>query len=80
MMMFAIALIRAATSPRSVAGARWFMNFAVRALAGSLNMPEAMLMSTCAFAIAYAHAVEQRATPVCPLRLWRQMRKREDLH
>lgn len=75
MIMLAIALTRAATSPRIVTAANWLVNFATRALAGSLNMPETVLVSTCAFAIAYVEAVEQRATLVCPLRLWREMRR-----
>jgi len=74
-MMLAIALYRAATCRRAIATASWLANFATRALTGSLNMPETVLVSTCAFAVAYVEAVEQRTTLVCPLRLWREMRR-----
>lgn len=76
MTMIAIALYRAATQPAVIAAASWVSGLIVRTLAGSLNMPEAVLVNTCAFAIAYVEAVEQRATFVCPLRLWREMRRK----
>ncbi len=76
MMMLAIVLTRAATGPRIVMAANWLVNFATRALAGSLNMPETVFVNTCTFAVAYAEAVEQRATLVCPLRLWRELRRK----
>jgi hypothetical protein len=76
MTMLAIALYRAATQPALIAAASWASGLIVRALAGSLNMPEAVLVNTCAFAIAYVEAVEQRTTFVCPLKLWREMRDR----
>lgn len=37
----------------------------------SPNLPEALVVHTGAFAIAYVAAVEQRAALVCPVRLWR---------
>ena len=77
MTMFAIALYRAVTQPAVIAAVSWASGLIVRALAGSLNMPEAVLVNTCAFAVAYVEAVEQRATLVCPLKLWREMRRRE---
>jgi hypothetical protein len=76
MTMLAIALYRAATRPAVIAAASWASGVIVRALAGSFNMPEAVLLNTCAFAVAYVEAVERRATLVCPLKLWREMRSR----
>jgi hypothetical protein len=77
MTMLAIALYRAATQPAVLAAVSWASSLIVRALAGSLNMPEAVLVNTCAFAVAYVEAVEQRATLVCALKLWRELRRRE---
>jgi hypothetical protein len=77
MTMFAIALYRAVTQPAVIAAVSWASGLIVRALAGSLNMHETVLVNTCAFAVAYVEAVEQRATLVCPLRVWRQIRDRK---
>lgn len=77
MMMLAIALYRAATQPAVVAAASWVGGLVLRALAGSLNVPETVLVNTCAFAAAYVEAAERRATLICPLKLWRKIRNRQ---
>jgi len=45
-----------------------------RTVAGSPDLPEALVVHTGAFAIAYVAAVEQRAALVCPIRLWRALK------
>lgn len=76
MMHLAIALIRFVCHHPTVTGAaRWCLRLATRALAGSLNVPEALVVHTGAFAVAYVEAVERRTTLVCPMKLWRDLTK-----
>lgn len=77
MIHLAIALIRAAIMhPATLRAVYWCGKLATRMLAGSLNVPEALVQHTGAFAVAYVEAVEQRATLVCPIRLWRDLKGR----
>jgi hypothetical protein len=75
MMHLAIALIRfICCHPAVTRVARWCLRLATRALAGSLNVPESLVVHTGAFALAYVEAVERRATLVCPMKLWRDLK------
>jgi hypothetical protein len=76
MMHLTIALIRfVCHHPTPTEAARWCLRLATRALTGSLNVPEALVVHTGAFAVAYVGAVERRATLVCPMKLWRDLTK-----
>lgn len=76
MMHLAIALIRfVCHHPTVTRTARWCLRLATRALAGSFNVPEALVVHTGAFAVAYVEAVERRATLVCPMKLWRDLKR-----
>jgi uncharacterized membrane protein len=62
MMHLAIALIRFVCRHPAVTGvARWCLRLATRALAGSLTVPESLVVHTGAFALAYVESVERRA-------------------
>ncbi len=77
MLHLVIACIRLIyTHPTMIAAARWCLRLATRIVAGSLNLPEALVLHAGAFAVAYVAAVEQRATLVCPIRLWRALKLR----
>ncbi len=77
MLHLAIACIQSISAhPATIAAARWCLRLATRALAGSLNMPEALVVHVGAFAIACVAAAEQRVTLVCPVRLWRVQKLR----
>ena len=76
MMHLTIALIRfICRHPAVTGGARWCLRLATHALAGSLNVPESLVVHTGAFALAYVEAVERRATLVCPVKLWRNLKQ-----
>ncbi len=70
-----------ATSPttlRIVATlANSLVSIATRLIAGSLNMPEALLRDTGEFVVAYVAEVEQRSALVCPRRVMRDLRQRQ---
>jgi hypothetical protein len=70
-----------ATSPttlRIVATlANSLVSIATRLIAGSLNMPEALLRDTGEFVVAYVAEVEQRSALVCPRRVMRELRQRQ---
>lgn len=75
MLHLVIACIRQmSTHPTTIAAARWWLRLVTRTVAGSPNLPEALVAHTGAFAIAYVAAVEQRAALVCPIRLWRALK------
>jgi hypothetical protein len=77
MIHLATALIRAAlVHPVTLRAVCWCGQFVARMLAGSLNVPEALVHHTGAFAVAYIEAVERRVTLVCPIRRWRDLKGR----
>lgn len=51
------------------------VSIATRLIAGSLNMPEALLRDTGDFVVAYVSAVEQRSALVCPRRVMKELRQ-----
>lgn len=56
--------------------AGWLSALATRLIAGSLNMPEALLRDTGDFVIAYVAEVEQRSVLVCPRRVMKDLKRR----
>ncbi|WP_315831578.1 hypothetical protein [Bradyrhizobium prioriisuperbiae] len=72
-----------ATSPTVIRTAAALANsllaIATRLIAGSLNMPEALLRDTGEFVVAYVAEVEQRSALVCPRRVMRELRQRRHI-
>lgn len=73
-----IAVARAAIAhPVTIQLVRWCGTLAARMLASSLNLPEPLVRNTGTFAIAYIEAVERRATWVCPMKLWHDLKQQQ---
>lgn len=70
----------AATGPAMRSTAAALVAIMTRLIAGSLNMPEALLRDTGDFVVAYVSAVEQRAGLVCPRRVMRELRQHKAAH
>lgn len=72
-----------ATSPTTLRTAaaltNWLITMATRLIAGSINMPEALLRDTGEFVVAYVAEVEQRSGLVCPRRLMKELRQQRQI-
>jgi hypothetical protein len=58
----------------------WLARFGTRVLARRLDVPEIVVHAICIYVAAYVSEVERNATLVCPIRVFRELRRNRTTH
>lgn len=75
MIPLAFMIVRPLASLPAADALSWLARFGTRVLARRLDVPEIVVHAICLYVAAYVSEVERNASLVCPIRVFRELRR-----